>query len=946
MKRKLSFRAVRRILICVAIFALCMPLHSADAQIWIGGFSDQWFHAANWSDGTVPLEPDDDVVIGAPSPTILQQTANLNSLVVGADGILDIGVGNFTRRVEFGGAAQTTLENAGTINVMPRSRLEFENIVINSGDINVTSNGAVTLLQIDDSGAVVSGGGTITLAGDSWISNVSSSSVNPMLTIEDQTIQGSGRVGNSLIGILNSAGGLIEANVSGETLRVGSREVHGGLVNQGVMRASGGGQLEIQQRVFDNNLIEALDGSNVFLSNASITGGTLRSFGSGNFSATGSNRLEDLTFDSSMQIPNAPFVEIAGDINNMGLIEVNSPGGGIFSQLGVDGSTTLTGGGTIRLNGENAAVISQPSSPGLLTLENQTIEGQGEIGRGHLDLFIGPNGRINANVPGETLTIDTADDEFVNLGTLQSSNGGILVILDEVVGSGGTLQVGAGSVFETDTLEVEANERLAGAGTFIANGPIDNTFSAIAGIIAPGDADSPGALRLAYQNRGAVMSPTASLEIDIANDLNFDSLEVSDGGAGFEFEDVKIDGTLSVNLLDGFFPAERDRFVIVSAQLVPECPQGTGDFTCEPIPQFSNVDLITTVGGEGTFEIEYDPFGVTLGNFIPAQASNRFTNGRLQVVGSTEVDDIRVTSTGAGGEVLVSLNGIVENFSGVTDVRVNGYSDDDVINVTLGGNSFVSATINGGSGDDIITLNGRVRGVIHGDEGNDVIFGGSGPDEIFGGDGIDELFGRGGADFIDAGFEFLQNPGVHVLEGGNGADVIIGSAGDDEILGNNGADTIEGLGGDDVIDGGLGNDSINGGPGMDEIHGGFANDEINGGPGDDLITGGPGLDTLIGSLGDDEIFGGAGADQLFGGQGNDLILAGPEADFAAGGIGDDTIVGGEGPDLLLGQGGNDSVSGSGGNDSLSGGPGIDALNGGAGNDTALDTGETETGIEN
>ena len=157
------------------------------------------------------------------------------------------------------------------------------------------------------------------------------------------------------------------------------------------------------------------------------------------------------------------------------------------------------------------------------------------------------------------------------------------------------------------------------------------------------------------------------------------------------------------------------------------------------------------------------------------------------------------------------------------------------------------------------------------------------------------------------------------ISAGNGADTITGGTGENEILGGPGADTIYGGPVNDIINAGRGQDFVQARDGDDEIIGGDANDTLLGGPGNDIIFGGLGLDTLNGGSGDDELTGNIGSDHLIGGPGNDI---------------------------LTGHGGNDVLDGGSGDDQLQGGAGTDELNGGPGIDTALDVGETETGIEN
>src|ERR1051325_3315757 len=96
-----------------------------------------------------------------------------------------------------------------------------------------------------------------------------------------------------------------------------------------------------------------------------------------------------------------------------------------------------------------------------------------------------------------------------------------------------------------------------------------------------------------------------------------------------------------------------------------------------------------------------------------------------------------------------------------------------------------------------------------------------------------------------------------------------------------GADTINGFGGDDIIYGDNGNDTLNGGAGNDTLNGGAGKDVLRGDAGNDTLNGGADNDTLWGKAGDDTLRGGAGDDRLGGGDGFDTALySGARADYA------------------------------------------------------------------
>ncbi len=213
-----------------------------------------------------------------------------------------------------------------------------------------------------------------------------------------------------------------------------------------------------------------------------------------------------------------------------------------------------------------------------------------------------------------------------------------------------------------------------------------------------------------------------------------------------------------------------------------------------------------------------------------------------------------------------------------------GYGGAGNDTIALEGNGFpreMTATLDGGDGDD----------VLGGHAGQDILFAGrTGRDRLSGGDGDDALLSESqDADVMDAGAgndqlvsnypcagnEFIGGPGVDVggfarvgtrfdsaaerrrqrieaqigfrafqpafcarEQGTRLADdieILEGAGGDDELIGSEGDDTLWGWGGDDVIRGLGGNDTIEGHEGDDRIYGGAGRDRLRGNGGTNLL---------------------------------------------------------------------------------------------------------------
>ena len=145
------------------------------------------------------------------------------------------------------------------------------------------------------------------------------------------------------------------------------------------------------------------------------------------------------------------------------------------------------------------------------------------------------------------------------------------------------------------------------------------------------------------------------------------------------------------------------------------------------------------------------------------------------------------------------------SYSGLQQITIWGFGGNDLIMVSASRSSFVSATINGGEGDDQISLN--FDGSVRGNSGNDRIFlydsfrgeayGGAGDDYVWlSGDNVDaNVDGGEGDDWIDAS----SNNFSVFIHGGAGNDTIFGSNYDDHLFGDGGNNVIYGLGGSDSI---------------------------------------------------------------------------------------------------------------------------------------------------
>jgi Ca2+-binding RTX toxin-like protein len=301
-------------------------------------------------------------------------------------------------------------------------------------------------------------------------------------------------------------------------------------------------------------------------------------------------------------------------------------------------------------------------------------------------------------------------------------------------------------------------------------------------------------------------------------------------------------------------------------------------------------------------------------------------------VASANVDDLTATLNldDADDNVTVSVAGGLL-VHGQTTGGLNSGTDwdsDDAGDQTVPADGTFTVIVNGGSGNDAITVLAKTtelaRSRLNGDGGDDVLTGADSDETLNGGEGDDRLVAGRGNDAMNGG----AGNDTLVWNQGDGSDRASGEAGND-VSEVNGAPTlgdvfildpviggtvklrrtnlgqftfdaaterfeVNGLGGADsvtanngvgaftqlALDGGAGTDTINGSEGPDLILGGDANDALTGGGGDDRIVGDRGTDTMNGGDGDDVLVwnNGDGTDVGNGDQGrDDLEVNGAQA---------------------------------------------------------------------
>ena len=504
-----SQAARRSLCLSAAVASLsCFAATGLGQQVnWTGnGANDFWLDAANWDSG-VPTNTSD-VFIGSPSPTILNGNAIIQSLNIGSDGIVNTQSGT---SLSFSGTAAAPMTNLGLFHLATNSNLKIYGAITNSGDLsaNHSVNTGSSDIRIQASGANFDGGGTISLSGTG--ARLIADTTNTTISLNNQTVQGDGQVGANSLGLTINADGKIVANSSGKILVLDASS--DGVTNAGLLQATNGGTLQIKDSHIQNGngTIEAQAGSTVLLTNnASVDGGMLT--GEGLFQIGGGQTasFSNLNNSSTISLVSGSVARVVGNLTNSGTYELNHLVNTSSPVFHVEaGGVVLDGGGSIVLNGTgNGSKISGDQDE-ILTLANQTISGQGQVGDNKIGLTIGSQGKVDANILGKLMVLNASDMGVTNVGTIQATNGGQLLITDTAVDNTG------GQIIAASDSEVQFSANASVEGGVLQG---EGTFTVLANNTASfANLTNQGHLQLVY---GSTANLAGTIENQGTIDLN------------------------------------------------------------------------------------------------------------------------------------------------------------------------------------------------------------------------------------------------------------------------------------------------------------------------------------------------------------------------------------------------------------------------------------------
>jgi T5SS/PEP-CTERM-associated repeat protein/autotransporter-associated beta strand protein len=563
--------------------------------------------------------------------------------------------------VSTGVAAFKSVTNNAVVSLQAGTTLNVAGNMPGSGSITVNSGGTGTVTVLDFQGGVISGTGVVLLNG-----------TNEYAQLEGMLTQGAGHTIRGF-GEVNAAltnDGLVNATVPGEALTLSGSSI----TNNNTIEA-GGGLLDISGITVTqaaNGQLLAAGGNVQFDGATTVKGGLLNSSSAASVFVVNSGGafFTSLTNDATVNMVAGTTLTMSGTLTDNGRIVVDSGGTSALTVLDVNGGS-VTGSGAIILNAgggdaELTGTLTQTAS--------HTISGIGVI-----DAALTNNGTVNADVAGQTLTVNGLT---TNRGVMEASGSGTLSFAPGVLSnlSGSTLTGGAYEAFGGSTIGLSGSITTNSA-TVILSGS-GSTFSAINSVGANyGEFEVEGgrsfATRGALVNFGALVAADGALAIDGTLTENAaGSLSISSGGSVSDhgaYIGSSVAGTSSVAVSGSGSKWTNTGNLDLGYS-------GTGTLTITG-GGLANVTGTTTIGSAGTLEFD--------GGSTFDTGSLAVNGGKVVTLGAATF--VPSATLGAGG-MNVNSNGFSSifsgNFSGAGGIAKSGSGT-----ITLtGSNTYTGAT--------------------------------------------------------------------------------------------------------------------------------------------------------------------------------------------------------------------------------------------------------------
>ena len=696
---------------------------------WLGG-AGNWNTATSWSTGAMPNSGNDALINNSTPAAVVQLNVSdsINNLTIGTTSVLNFNNNTLT----IGGNTITNSNHSGT------------------GGILLSSVGNVTALILGAPSVTLTGGGTVTLSNN--VQNyIFGEAAADVLTNANNTIQGSGIIGNGQMGLVNH--GTIDANQP-VTLTINTSN---GTTNTATLEATAGGNLILNGDTYTNTggtILASGAGSVVTLLNPTINGGTLNTASGGLIQASGNPTLNGVTNAGTYQLPNNNSTFLTGTITNNGSIQLNSVGN--VTSLEANGAVTLTGAGTVTLSDNIQNYLLEAAPGGSLTNVNNTISGSGNIGNGAMAFTNQAAGVVNAtSALGNFLTVQTGAAGATNLGLMEASSGGTLqlenaiantngttngtiealnggtVLLNGATVSGGTVTTAgtgvvsavggseldglAHTVTSAGNLQVPNNNTLSMTGTLNNTGTLSlnsvGNVTAVSVNSAAGTLQGSGTVTLSDNNNNYILASMAGNQLTIAQTIQGPGGNIGNGGLVL-VNHGNIDATASTG---GIALTIQPDATLTNTSLLEATGGGTlvlrggtitntgGTITAgsgSTVDLESSVDLVGgTLSGTGTF-VSFT------GSQLDGSTHTVTSAGNLQIPNNNSLNILgTINNTGAlslnstGNTTLLYVNSPTATLQGSGNVTLSDNNNNYILASTAGNQLTVAQTIQGPGGN-------------------------------------------------------------------------------------------------------------------------------------------------------------------------------------------------------------------------------------------------------
>jgi len=458
-----------------------------------------------------------------------------------------------------------TISKGSTVTAFAGNTTFIGGTTTNDGTILINAGGGSDGVLDLNANTTLTGGGKVTLAVASGGGNayIEQNTGSLTLTNTNNTIEGSGIIGNGGLTVVNSTGGTISADVSGSSLVLNGS---GGLTNSGTLQVSSGALLQVTSGPFTNFSGSTLTGGKYDVSGTleidelgtaggeivtNAAGITLDGSAAKFVDADGNSALTDLasnTVKGSFTVTGGADFTTAGNFTNKGTLSVGS--GSIFDvhgRLTNFSGTTLTAG-TYDVTGKlEFAGANIETNDAAITLTGKTAE--------ILNTTTRKNGLANF------ATNDAAGKFTLASGASLTTAGSVSNAGTVTVGTGSTLTVGgpgvytqtAGTTTDSGTLAASGGVTLSG-GSLFAGGTITGNLVS-SGIVTPG----------ASATKTGILTDTGTYTQDSGGSLDIGIA----GTTSTKFDAVKsttavLGGTLNISELSSFIPTVGSTFKILT----------------------------------------------------------------------------------------------------------------------------------------------------------------------------------------------------------------------------------------------------------------------------------------------------------------------------------------------------------------------------------------------